>query len=546
MAATLAKDRRPAVPAAVRTQVFGQAAVGAGKYRCAHCGRVFPKDKVEMDHVTPWSKTRTHKAEDMQILCSEGPKSCHKKKTAKEARRRARARRWAAMRLRVTTRALATVAVLGGVGILGALVDPALGRWWLVNVGPVAAVGLLVPAVLYAGAFYRWWIRAARAANSPKVEPTAAVPGVDRILAWLDSRVPGHSTRITLPDPERGPRIEVTYPPEFSAHEGAVRTDMLDKADSMFPDGRWTLTWKGGEDQIILADTPDPLATTIPVRPIADTVDWARGVWLGCFEDGLRDYWVPLLGNHLLVAGATGSGKGSFLWSVIRGVAPAVKNGTCRIIGIDPKGGQELGIGQGMFYRYNDGDLSDLSEAEQKKPMARYELLVAELEQTVRDMTAQARRLKQAGLRELKVPTTVNPAVLVIVDEVADLTAYCPDPALKKRASGALSVLASQGRACGYILVCFAQDPSKNVVTIRGLFPTKIGLRLDAPVEVGMVLGEGARANGARCDKIPRTQQGTGYVKTDEDPIPHRMRAPFSTDDDIIEMVDTYRFTLAA
>src|SRR6516165_1988372 len=58
---------------------------------------------------------------------------------------------------------------------------------------------------------------------------------------------------------------------------------------------------------------------------------------------------LPILGHHLLVAGATGAGKGSVLWSLIAGLAPDVKTGRVRLCVIDPKGGMELGPGASMF-----------------------------------------------------------------------------------------------------------------------------------------------------------------------------------------------------
>ena len=69
---------------------------------------------------------------------------------------------------------------------------------------------------------------------------------------------------------------------------------------------------------------------------------------VGMTETG-PSWRVPLLGHHLLVAGATGAGKGSVLWSLIAGIAPAVRTGQARLCVIDPKGGMELGAGAPMF-----------------------------------------------------------------------------------------------------------------------------------------------------------------------------------------------------
>ena len=51
------------------------------------------------------------------------------------------------------------------------------------------------------------------------------------------------------------------------------------------------------------------------------------------------------------------------------------------------------------------------------------------------------------------------------------------------------------------------QDPRKEVINLRNLFPTRIALRLDESEQVDMVLGDGARDRGARCDEISSTPQ---------------------------------------
>jgi S-DNA-T family DNA segregation ATPase FtsK/SpoIIIE len=43
--------------------------------------------------------------------------------------------------------------------------------------------------------------------------------------------------------------------------------------------------------------------------------------------------------------GATGSGKGSVIWAVVRAFAGGVGTGLVQLWGLDPNGGMELGIG---------------------------------------------------------------------------------------------------------------------------------------------------------------------------------------------------------
>jgi S-DNA-T family DNA segregation ATPase FtsK/SpoIIIE len=89
-------------------------------------------------------------------------------------------------------------------------------------------------------------------------------------------------------------------------------------------------------------------------------------------------------------------------------------------------------------------------------------------------------------------------------------------------------------------VVAAIQDPRKEVLPARGLFPTRITLRLSEPAEVDMVLGDGMRDRGALCDRIPQTQPGVGYVVLEGDPTPMRVRFPFSDDDEIRDMARTY------
>ncbi|MFU8855351.1 FtsK/SpoIIIE domain-containing protein, partial [Micromonospora sp. SL1-18] len=63
---------------------------------------------------------------------------------------------------------------------------------------------------------------------------------------------------------------------------------------------------------------------------------------VGRREDG-DGYDLRLFGTQVLVVGATGSGKGSVIWSVVRSLAAGVTSGLVQIWGLDPKGGMELG-----------------------------------------------------------------------------------------------------------------------------------------------------------------------------------------------------------
>ena len=151
----------------------------------------------------------------------------------------------------------------------------------------------------------------------------------------------------------------------------------------------------------------------------------------------------------------------------------------------------------------------------------------------------QARAARFAGRQRDHTPTTADPFTVVLVDEVAFLTAYQADRKLRERILAALATLTTQGRAVGYCVVAALQDPRKEVLNIRNLFPDKIALRLDEPTQVDLVLGDGAHDRGALCEDIsadPATGAGVGYVRLETDPDPVRVRAAFVTDADIHAM----------
>jgi S-DNA-T family DNA segregation ATPase FtsK/SpoIIIE len=166
---------------------------------------------------------------------------------------------------------------------------------------------------------------------------------------------------------------------------------------------------------------------------------------------------------------------------------PAMAAGLVRVWACDPKL-MELAFGRALFDRYgryaaDPADIADL------------------LEDAVGQMQARARRF--AGKQREHTPTPEFPFIVVLVDEIAFLTAYQSDRKLKDRILAALATLTTQGRVVGYCVVAALQDPRKEVLNIRNLFPDKIALRLDEPAQVDMVLGDGAReATSGRPKKL--------------------------------------------
>jgi len=159
------------------------------------------------------------------------------------------------------------------------------------------------------------------------------------------------------------------------------------------------------------------------------------------------------------------------------------------------------------------------------------------LDQAVADM--QHRAATFAGRQRDHTPTREHPFTVILVDEVAFLTAYQPDKNLRARIMAALATLTTQGRAVGYSVAAALQDPRKDVLTIRNLSPDRIAMRLDEPEQVDMVLGDGARNRGAACELIstdPAVGAGVAFIRVEADPDPVRVRAGWVTDADIRAM----------
>ena len=83
-------------------------------------------------------------------------------------------------------------------------------------------------------------------------------------------------------------------------------------------------------------------------------------------------------------------------------------------------------------------------------------------------------------------------------------------------------------------------DPGKDVLPIRDLFPTRLCLRVTEDDQVRMVLSEGARKRGARCDEIRDSLPGVGFALVDGVTEPVRLRIGHHTDDHITELVRQY------
>jgi DNA segregation ATPase FtsK/SpoIIIE, S-DNA-T family len=258
---------------------------------------------------------------------------------------------------------------------------------------------------------------------------------------------------------------------------------------------------------------PD-LATLAGIQGAA--VDLRR-VWAGRTEYG-QDWHVALAGSasHTLTAGATGAGKNSVMWCPLVSIAPAIRDGLVRVSGIDPKG-MELAYGRRIFYRYAVTGTDALSVLD--------ELIEA----------MHARKAVFAGHVRTVPINREHPLELLEFDEIGALTKYT-DRKTREAITERIALLTTQGRALGFTVRGYVQEPTKDTVPVRELFPRRICLRVSAKSHVGMVLGDQAYERGAWANRITETEAGVGYVFGEGIREPLRIRAGWVPDKTIKQL----------
>jgi hypothetical protein len=268
--------------------------------------------------------------------------------------------------------------------------------------------------------------------------------------------------------------------------------------------------------------TPDDLANRFELRvldkdPHADAITWpgpsvssiTEPVDFGPFEDA-APVRVLFLRRHALFGGATGSGKSGGL-NVLMGNLAACADVV--IWAVDLKRGMELGPWASCI------DRLATTPAEARALLAD---AVAILEGRAADLAASGRRVWE--------PTPERPALVVIVDEYAELAEHVPEAASDADSIG------RRGRAVAVTLIAATQRPTQKAMgqgALRSQMDVRVCFRVRERRDVDLILGQGMLAAGWQAHTL--NAPGKFLISAPEHDIPRRARAYLVTDEAVTE-----------
>jgi len=229
---------------------------------------------------------------------------------------------------------------------------------------------------------------------------------------------------------------------------------------------------------------------------------------------------------HLLIAGATGSGKSVCVNSIICSILFKRSPAEVRLLLIDPKI-VELKL-------YNDiPHLLTPVITEPKRAFQALQYAIYEMERRyslldgmgVRDIRSYNRKIKSKHLANLPLPYLV-----IIIDEFADLMATTG-----KELESTLARLAAMSRAVGIHLVLATQRPSIDVITglIKANIPSRIAFMVASKFDSRIII------DAVGAEKL--LGRGDMLFTSAWDPFPIRMQGAFVSEEEIERIVEEVR-----
>jgi AraC-like DNA-binding protein len=273
--------------------------------------------------------------------------------------------------------------------------------------------------------------------------------------------------------------------------------------------------------------TPDDRANRFELRvlntdPHADAIPWTgpsittitEPIDLGPFEDAAPAR-VLLLRRHALFGGIAGSGKSGGI-NVLMGNLSACDDVV--IWAIDLKRGMELSPWAPCIDRL-------ATTADQARQLLRDAVIILE---------ARASALAETG-RRVWAPTPYMPALVIVVDEYAELVDDAPG------ATSYSDSIARRGRAVAVTLVAATQRPTQKAMgrgAVRSQMDVRICFRVRERKDVDLILGQGMLTAGWHAHTL--NAPGKFLISAPEHDTPRRARAYLLTDEIVAETTDRY------
>lgn len=223
---------------------------------------------------------------------------------------------------------------------------------------------------------------------------------------------------------------------------------------------------------------------------------------------------------HLLIAGATGSGKSVCINSIITCLLMHNTPEELRFVMVDPK-------------RVELSAFASIPHLAFSSIVVDPEEVVGTLQAVIHEMEARYKKFAAVGVRNIEAynrsPKAGRriPYWVVIIDELADLMMAAPYQVEKQ-----LCRLAQLARATGIHLIVATQRPSVDVITglIKANFPTRIAFAVTSQVDSRTIIdGSGAEKLLGRGDML--------FMPTDA-AKPKRLQGVYVSDEEIEELVD--------
>jgi S-DNA-T family DNA segregation ATPase FtsK/SpoIIIE len=182
---------------------------------------------------------------------------------------------------------------------------------------------------------------------------------------------------------------------------------------------------------------------------------------------------------HLLIAGATGSGKSVCLNAITTSLLFQNSPLTLRLVMIDPK--------RVEFMRYDSlPHLCGQVESDAERVVGVLHWLVNEMQERYQKFSKIGARHLEDYNRHWQVGSSEYlPRIVTVIDELADLMVFAPDEVEKS-----ICRLAQMARATGMHLVLSTQRPSVDVVTglIKANFPARIAFAVSSGTDSRVIL----------------------------------------------------------